>query len=165
MLSLVSAAGRSSLRRQWQQHQRGQVVVRCFSDVGGPKQAVRKVKKKPKKSREGEEGRPKDLQIILASLDAERTRAPPPVDEEEIARREEVLKQYTIGKFQQHNEENHDLSCKLKLKKHAMNMLPPELKEKALEIDNEGPPRWRTIPAWTPPIPGFDPRDFMNTEE
>lgn len=140
------------------------LVGRCFSDEG-PKQAVRKVKKKPKKTKT-ETGRPRDLQIILSSLDAESTK-PPAADEEETARREEILRNYTVGKFKRHNEENHDLACKLRLKKHAMKMLPKdsELKEKALELDDAGPPRWRNIPAWTPPIPDFDPKQFMNIEE
>ena len=141
------------------------VASRCFSDEG-PKKAVRKVKKKEKKSKGVEMGRPKDLQIILASLDAKVTK-PPPADEEEMERRNKILKNYTIGRFKQHNEENHDLACKLRMKKHAMKMLPKDskIKEKALEIDNSGPPRWRKIPAWTPPIPGFNPKDFMSTEE
>lgn len=139
------------------------VVERCFSDEG-PKTAVRKVKKKEKSRKET--GRPKELEIILASLDAKKTKEPP-IDDEENARRSEIRKAYTIGKFKEHNEENHDLACKLKLKKHAMKMLPKdsEIKQKAMEIDDAGPPRWRTIPAWTPPIPNFDPKEFMSIEQ
>lgn len=137
---------------------------RCFSDEG-PKKAVRKVKKKPKKSKQ-ETGRPRDLEIILAALDAPVAK-PPPVDEDEMARREQILKNYTIGKFKQHNQENHDLGCKLKLKKHAMKMLPKdsELKKKAMDIDDEGPPRWRNIPLWTPPIPNFNHKDYTTIDE
>ena len=140
-------------------------IARCFSD-DGPKKAIRKVKKKEKKSKAGEMGRPKDLQIILASLDAKVTK-PPPADEEEMDRRNKILKNYTIGKFERHNEENHELACKLRLKKHAIRMLPKnsKIREMALEVDDVGPPRWRKIPAWTPPIPGFNPKDFSNTEE
>ncbi|KAL3926777.1 MAG: hypothetical protein SGBAC_013339 [Bacillariaceae sp.] len=137
---------------------------RYFSDEG-PKQAVRKVKKKPKKSKQ-ETGRSRDLEIILAALDAPVTK-PPPADEEETARREKILKNYTIGKFKQHNQENHDLACKLKMKKHAMKMLPKdsELKRKAMEIDDEGPPRWRNIPLWTPPIKDFNFKDYTTLDE
>jgi hypothetical protein len=139
-------------------------VDRCFSDEG-PKQAIRKVKKKEKKSKR-ETGRPRDLEIILASLDAIKTKEPKPSEEEE-ERRAEIRRAYTIGKFQQHNQENHELACKLRFKKHAMKMLPKDsqLKKKAMEIDTAGPPRWRNIPAWTPPIPNFKPKDFMNVEE
>jgi hypothetical protein len=141
------------------------VVGRCFSDEGG-KLAVRKVKKKPKNKSKTETGRPRDLQIILSSLDAKSIK-PPPADKEETARRNEVVKNYTIGKFTRHNEENHDLACKLRMQKHALKMMPKnsELKAKALEIEDVGPPRWRNIPAWTPPIPGFDAKKFMNLEE
>lgn len=123
------------------------------------------VKKKEKKSK-GDGSRSKDLEIILSALDAPFTK-PPPADDEEIARREAIRKAYTVGKFKEHNERNHDITCKLKMKRHAMNMLPKhsELKEKAMQIDNLGPPRWRTIPAWTPPIPNFDPNQFIVTED
>ncbi|CAJ1966923.1 unnamed protein product [Cylindrotheca closterium] len=138
---------------------------RYFSDEG-PKKAVRKVKKKPKKSTQETGGRPKDLEIILAALDAPFTKAPP-ADKEEMARREQILKNYTVGKFKQHNQENHDLACKLTMKKHAIKMLPKgsELKRKALEVDNEGPPRWRNIPLWTPPIPNFNYKDYTTLDE
>lgn len=124
--------------------------------------SVKKKEKKPK----GETSRPRDLEIVLAALDAPVTK-PPPADEEEEARRERVRKAYTIGKFKQHNEENHFMNCKLRMKQHALKMLPrnSDLKKKALEIDDLGPPRWRRIPAWTPPIPGFDPHQFTLTEE
>ncbi|KAL3919417.1 MAG: hypothetical protein SGILL_003763 [Bacillariaceae sp.] len=139
--------------------------ARCFSDSDGPKQRIVKVKKKEKKSK-GDSGRSRDLEVLMACLDAPKVK-PPPADEDEKMRREKVLKNYTIGKFQQHNQENHEIAAKLKMKKHAINMLPKnsKLKEKALEIDDTLPPRWRKIPAWTPPIPGFDPSEFMVTED
>lgn len=146
--------------------------IRFFSDVDGPKQRLVKVKKKEKKSKSGGDGgssggRSRELEILLASLDAPKAKTPPPADEAEAKRREDVLKAYTIGKFQQHNRENHELACKLKLKQHAMKMLPKnsKLREKALEVDDTMPPRWRKMPAWTPPIPGFDPSEFMIQEE
>lgn len=145
-------------------------LKRLFSDAGGPKQRSSKVKKKDKKSKgdsDGAGGRSRDLEILIACLDAPKSKEPPIDDPEELARRENILKNYTIGKFQQHNQENHDISCKLKLKQHAMNMLPKnsKLRTKALEIDDTFPPRWRKMPAWTPPIPGFDPSEFMIQEE
>jgi hypothetical protein len=140
-------------------------VVRNFSDE--PKKAVRKVKAKKNKKSDGEKGgKARDLEVILAALDADKTK-PPPADEEESARREEIRKQYTIGRFKQHNEDNHDLTCKMRMKQHALKMLPrnSKLKEQALEIDDTNPPRWRTLPAWTAPIPGFNPNKFMTLEE
>jgi hypothetical protein len=140
------------------------VISRHFSDEG--RQRAVKVKKKDKKSTGDGTGRSRDLEILLACLDAPK-KSPPPADEEETVRRERIQKDYTVGKFKQHNQENHDIACKLRMKRHAINMLPrnSKLKEKALEIDDTFPPRWRTIPAWTPPIPGFDPSEFMITEE
>jgi hypothetical protein len=53
------------------------------------------------------------------------------------------------------------------MKKHAVNMLPKQskLKEQAMKIDGQGPPPWRHLAAWTPPIPGYDPAKFMEKEE
>lgn len=135
-----------------------------FSDVA--KQRTSKVKKKEKSSKGESGGRSRDLEILLACLDAPKAKLPP-ADDEELARRERIMKAYTIGKFKQHNQEMHDLACKLRMKKHAINMLPKKskLREKALEIDDSSPPTWRRIPAWTPPIPGFDPSEFMIEEE
>ncbi|VEU41310.1 unnamed protein product [Pseudo-nitzschia multistriata] len=138
--------------------------TRWFSD-DGPKKRIVKVKKKERKSA-ADTGRSRDLELLLGFLDAPKTK-PPPADEEETARRETVRRNYTIGTFRKHNEENHEIACKLKLKKHAISMLPKRsnLKEWALKVDDKHPPRWRTIPAWTPPIPDFNPSDFMVTEE
>jgi Mitochondrial ribosomal protein L28 len=123
------------------------------------------VKRDEKKSK-GEASRPRDLEVILSALDAPTTK-PPPGTADEQTRRECIRKAYTIVKFKQHNQDNHDITCKLKMKQHALKMLPKnsKLKEKALEIDDSGPPRWRRIPAWTPPIPGFNPNQFTLTEE
>lgn len=157
--------GRQGGQRQPQQ-QIGR-YVRCFSDQ--PLKAQRKVKKKAKKSAaKGEPGgRSRELDIMLSALDAPTSKPPPPANEEEEQRREKILKDYTIGKFQEHNAQKHELACKLRLKRHAMKMLPRNsyLKEKALEVDDVGPPKWRRIPTYTPPIPGFNPNDYTTTEE
>jgi len=159
------------VKHQKQSHRSGYMNVasaissRYFSDEG-PKQRVVKVKKKKKESKAGENARSRDLQLLLAFLDAPKIK-PPPADEQETIRRELIQKNYTIGKFKQHNEDNHDIACKLRMKKHAISMLPKltVLKEKALEVDDSLPPRWRTIPAWTPPIPDFNSSDYMTIEE
>ena len=142
---------------------------RYFSDEG-PKQRVVKVKKKKRESKieTSSSGRPRDLQILLDCLDAPKNKTPPPADEEEKKRREIIQKNYTVGKFKQHNAENHDLACQMRMKTHAINMLPKRtaLKEKALVVDsNNFPPRWRAIPAWTPPIKDFNPSKYLITEE
>ena len=124
------------------------------------------VKKKEEKKSKGDAPRPRDLEVILSALDAPKVK-PPPGDAEETARRERIRRAYTVERFKQHNQENHDIACKIKMKQHAIDMLPrnSNLKEKALEIDDVSPPRWRRIPAWTPPIPGFDPSRFTLTDE
>jgi hypothetical protein len=141
-------------------------IVRFLSDAGdGPRQRQVKVKRKDKRDKNSG-GRTKELEVILAALDAPTTKAPSP-DKEEVERRERILKAYTVGRWKQHNDLNHDLACKIQMKKHAIKMLPKDskLKEEAMKVDTLGPPRWRTIPAWTAPIPGFDPKEFMSTEE
>ena len=108
----------------------------------------------------------KRYNMILGALDAPVTK-PPPASPEEMERRHQVGRNYVIGQFERHNEMQHDLACKIKLKNHAIKMLPKgtKLRAEALEEDDEGPPAWRHIPVWTPPIPGFDPDEFMEQDE
>ena len=113
-----------------------------------------------------ETGRDKNLELILASLDGtERVEAELSADEK--ARRYEIGRNHVIGRFLQHNEINHDLTCKIHLKKHAVKMLPrnSQIKEEAMKTDGEGPPVWRHIARWTAPIPNFDPSLFAEHEE
>lgn len=111
-------------------------------------------------------GRPSDLQLVLAALDAP-IRQEPPVPPEERERRHRIGRDYVIGRFRQHNELHHDLACKLQLKRHAVRMLPrnSRLREQALVIDDSGPPPWRKHAVWTPPIPGFDATAFASRDE
>ena len=122
------------------------------------------MKKKAKKTQETG-GRSKELELILASLDAP-IRKEGPVSEEEKARRYEIGRNYVIGRFKQHNEIDHDLTCKIHMKNHAVRMLPrnSKIKEEALKISDEDPPPWRDIPTWTPPIPGYDPSEFVEKD-
>ena len=156
----------------WHQstHTKRSSNLRSFSDAAEkPKKKIPKAKKKVKSSDEdvATGGRSRDQTVILAALDAPRTQESPAPSADELARREHVRKAYTVGKFKQHNQLNHELTCKIQMKKHALKMLPKNstLKEKALEVNWDGPPRWRRIPAWTPPIPGFNPKEFMAHEE
>lgn len=79
-----------------------------------------------------------------------------------------------IGRFQMHNEINHDLACKIRLKEHAIRMMPRKedkmgyLREKALEVDDSEesmPPLYRPIPLDTPPVEGYDVSQFVTREE
>mmetsp|Transcript_30122 Transcript_30122/g.82763 ORF Transcript_30122/g.82763 Transcript_30122/m.82763 type:complete len:193 (-) Transcript_30122:156-734(-) len=100
----------------------------------------------------------KHLQLVLSALNAPYKKEGP-ISEEERARREQIVKTYTIQRFNQHNEWDHDMACKIKMKQHAIRMLPKnsKLKEEALFISenwwNDDPPYMR------PPeivIPGLD---------
>lgn len=141
-------------------------VMRSFSDA--PKQST-KVKKKAKKaSKNTDDSRSqKDLDLMIAALDAKPVLTEPPISEEEKARRMEIGKNYVRGRFRQHNEIDHDLNCKIKLKSHAMNMLPKNsmIREEAMKTDDTAAPLWRNIAVWTPPIEGFDPSQFVEKEE
>lgn len=111
-------------------------------------------------------GRDKNLELILASLNAP-MRVEPEISRDEKARRYEIGRNYVIGRFQQHNDLHHDLACKIQLKMHCVKMLPrnSKLKEEALKIDGEGPPPWRHIAKWTAPIPNFDPTQFLDKDD
>ncbi len=108
---------------------------------------------------EPDDSRDNTTDIIIRSLDAPIIYPPPP-SEEEAKRRLAIGRAFNIGVMEMHNDREHDLSCKIKIKLHAIDMLPRNsiLKEKALETDFEGPPMWRPIPKMYPPIENFDPR-------
>lgn len=139
--------------------------IRPFSDnADGPKQRVVKVKREKKKgATDTESQRSQELKLIFAALDAP-MKQEPPISEEEKARRHQIGRNYTIGCFNRMNEFNHDLACKIKMKAHAINMLPrnSKLKEEALKENTEMSPGWRRIPTWTPPITGFDISQYMD---
>lgn len=107
----------------------------------------------------------KDLKLIMACLDAPMKKEGP-IPDEEKERRYKIGRDHVIGRFKQHNEMAHDLTCKMRLKAHAINMLPKntKLREQALKISDEMPPKWRNIPVWTPPIEGFDPEEYNKGE-
>ena len=109
--------------------------------------------------------RDKDLELILASLNAP-MREEPEIPAEERSRRYDIGRHYVIGRFRQHNDIHHNLACKIQLKLHAVKMLPrnSKLKEEAMKIDGNGPPPWRHIAKWTAPIEKFDPTEFLDKE-
>jgi hypothetical protein len=80
--------------------------------------------------------RDRALDIILRCLDAPKA-TEPPISEEERQRRHEIGRNYVIGRFEAHNELNHDLACKLVMKQHAIQMLPRDskLREEALKVN------------------------------
>lgn len=137
------------------------------------------MKKKKGKQQTENVGKDRALDIILRALDAPILKESPKPDEEEMARRYEIGRNYVKGMFERHNEMNHDLACKIKMKNFAIKMLPrnSKLKEEALKVNDGdmdsddasssslGPPLWRPIMADTPPIPGFDPTPFIHRDD
>ena len=123
-------------------------------------------KKQKKKGKVKEGSGDKIYDTLVRCIDAPQRKAPR-ASEEEMARRFQIGKQYVIGKFKQHNELNHDLSCKIKMKRFAVKMLPrgTMLKEEALKITDDGPPIYRHIALDTPPIPGYQVSDWVRKEE
>jgi hypothetical protein len=137
--------------------------VRWLSEK--PEQRKSNVKKK-KKGKQTEAGHDRHLDLILRALDAPISK-PPEFTEEEKARNYEIGKNYVIGMYERHNAINHDLACKMKMKTFAIKMLPRNswIKEEALKVDHSAPPLWRPIPQDTPPIPNFDPSQFIHRDE
>ncbi len=122
----------------------------------------------------GESKKDRLTDILVKFLDAQ-PRSPTPPSPEEAQRRHTIGRNYVIGSFNRHNDIEHDLACKIKLKQHAIALLPSKgdeefgyLRNEALKVDmGEGavPPYYRPIAADTPPIPGFDPSLYINEEE
>mmetsp|Transcript_22179 Transcript_22179/g.39890 ORF Transcript_22179/g.39890 Transcript_22179/m.39890 type:complete len:147 (-) Transcript_22179:260-700(-) len=119
--------------------------------------------------------------LLTKAFDAP-SQKPPKASEEEMARRFQVGRNYNIESFKRHNEWNHDLAVKIRMKRWAMKMLPREgdvgdemvngkslygkWKGEAVRINDEwGPPNHRLVPMHTPPIEGFDPSQYMDKGE
>mmetsp|Transcript_21889 Transcript_21889/g.28334 ORF Transcript_21889/g.28334 Transcript_21889/m.28334 type:complete len:186 (+) Transcript_21889:103-660(+) len=101
----------------------------------------------------------KNLQLVLDALNAPIVKEPE-ISKEEEARREAILKEFTIQRFNHHNNVNHDLSCKIGMKLHALEMLPKnsKIREDALAIaDPDNEPEWMTPPTYK--IPGSPPEE------
>ena len=102
--------------------------------------------------------RDKALDVVIRALDAPQKREPP-ISEEELQRRHEIGRNHVIGRFEWHNAIQHDLTCKLAMKQHAIKMIPRDsaLREEALRTDytteEVEPPLARHIPKENPPIP------------
>lgn len=131
-------------------------------------------KQNNKKSTKDKDGRPSDdvggvhksYKMVMAALNAPMS-YPPKASKEEMARRFHVGRNHVIGTFQEHNEHEHMIACKIRLKHHAIEMLPRKsrMKKEALKIDSEGPPPWRHVPVWTPPIEGFSSEELFGGED
>jgi hypothetical protein len=115
--------------------------------------------------------------ILIRVIDAKPREPKTPPTKEELQKRHEIGRNYVIGNFKKHNAIHHDLACKIKLKNHAIDMLPKKndvgsnngyLRDKAMEDSVEEefmPPYYRPIAVDTPPIPNYDPNDFITDDE
>jgi hypothetical protein len=147
-------------------------VIRRLSDKktvkadDGPKTKQVKVKKKDKAKKDDDNVKSREYNLIVSALDAP-VRKEPPISEEEKARRHEIGRNYNIGRFRFHNQVHQDLTHKIHLKKHAINMLPrnSKIKDEALKDNDEPPPPWRRIPVWTAPLENFDASLYMMKDE
>lgn len=108
--------------------------------------------------------------ILIRAIDS-KPRPRPKLSPEEAKKNYEIGRNYVIGRFQRHNEVMHDLACKMKMKSHAIKMMPRStdetlgyLRKEALKIDSSRssmPPLYRPIPLDTPPVPGYDASKYI----
>ncbi|KAL3812020.1 hypothetical protein ACHAXA_001327 [Cyclostephanos tholiformis] len=152
-----------------------------------PKTAQKKVNKEKKgpstaKLEKMDSAEKRITDLLIKAYDAP-SLVPPPASAEEMAQRYNVGRNYVIGCFRRHNELNHDLAVKIRMKKYALRMMPREgidlgdvtttssdgrsvygkWKAEALKVnDSWGPPDHRHVPMYTPPIEGFDISQYMN---
>jgi hypothetical protein len=159
------------------------VTIRALARPAGnskdePKQKLAKVTpKKPKKDLGGSGiGNESDriTDILIRAIDAKPRLEMPPPSVEEMKRRHNIANKYVVGMFQRENAINHDLACKLRLKNHAIRMLPKNnshlayLRHEALKVSMDPefmPPTSRPIPVDTPPIPNFKPSQFISKDK
>lgn len=117
-----------------------------------------------------EDVKDKEYNLLVRCIDAP-FRKPPKPTPEEAQRRMALGKEYVSKTFQQHNEREHDLACKLRMKLLAMQMLPRDTmwRKEALTVTMDGdedgcPPLWRRIPTDYPPIEGYNLDDWIAKE-
>ena len=142
-----------------------------------------KEKKGPSSKKKASEDAKKNhmTELAIKALDTPH-KSPPKASAEEMERRYHVGRNYVIGCFKRHNEQNHDLAAKIRMKQAAMRMLPKEgeagdkmvngasvfgrWRKEAFKLNESwGPPEHRLIPMHTPPIEGFDPNLYIGLEE
>ena len=82
--------------------------------------------------------------------------------EAELAEHARIGLEYNKQSTARTNRRGNDLSTKIWLQQEAMRAMPAELRAHAATIDDTPPPPDRPWPIWmTPPIKGFNPRDYM----
>lgn len=118
----------------------------------------------------GDSGGDRLTNILIRAIDS-KPRPRPKFSPEEAKKHNDIGRNYVIGRFQRHNEVMHDLACKMKMKSHAIKMMPRStdeqlsyLRRESLKIDSSRssmPPLYRPIPLDTPPVPGYDASKYI----
>ena len=86
--------------------------------------------------------------------------------DEERKQHEIIAKNFAKQSQIRHNKYEKDLTTKIYLQGDALLALPEQLRIAAEVIDHEPPPSDRPMAVWsTPPIKGFDVRDYIKSNE
>ncbi|KAL0592487.1 hypothetical protein ABG067_000053 [Albugo candida] len=100
-----------------------------------------------------------DFELTLRALRGVPPENAKPFTEEEKEQHRIIGHRYNRMTSIKHNHWQRDLQTKIDLKWKAINALPKELQEEALEEDYDPIPPGSYIPSWTPPIKGFRLKD------
>ncbi|CAM9942871.1 unnamed protein product [Discosporangium mesarthrocarpum] len=100
---------------------------------------------------------------FVKMLDA-KPRPMPELSEVEKARNMEIGRRYNQMCAKAHNARMANLNMKIKLRDEAIANLPEMLRHAALQRETQLPPLNRRMARYTPPQPGFDPKDYLGDE-
>mmetsp|Transcript_13745 Transcript_13745/g.43416 ORF Transcript_13745/g.43416 Transcript_13745/m.43416 type:complete len:151 (+) Transcript_13745:34-486(+) len=125
----------------------------------------KKVTKADKRQqRVGEETKDAAYEFYRSIVDSPKGRRPK-FTAEEYEKHFEIGHEYNRQMRKRHDRFNASLQLKIDIQQFALNSLPPDLRAHADSLDDCPPPpldrRWWT---WTPPIPGFNPNEYVETE-
>lgn len=89
----------------------------------------------------------------------------PELSAEEKQRNFDIGRRYNSKMATSHNKRMADLTTKIKLRDDAISHLPELLQHAARQPDRNPPPLNRRMATYTPPIPGFNKKDYGLSEE
>lgn len=133
-----------------------------------------------KQQRLGEEAKDEAYELYRSIMDSPK-RGRPEFSKEQYAKHFEIGREYNrqmcvcpecdagikplFSRRMRHDRFNAGLQLKLDIQHFALQSLPPDLRAHANSTDDlELPPLDRRWWSWTPPIPGFDPRAYADTD-
>lgn len=83
-----------------------------------------------------------------------------------MAEHERIAKVYGAESFRYKNRIDKDLTNKIYMMQEAIAVMPVELREAALAVDETPPPQERPWASYsTPPIDGFNVKEYMKADE